>query len=927
MSVRSQWLGDGRPEPAVFKAWFREIDKDRNGMIDEAELHELIKRGDQRMSKKEVHQLFRTLDTDQSGSVPFDEFINFIFEAEDDTAKALRPKRRAARIKTNALESIKVKAQFERGDGGLLAKVQIFGASLDPSLNSSFEVADKHQDESAEEDEDEDFEFAPTLRSSLGRKLMLNDHPVFLTTEPAKRSLFYGWDAKKIKIGWYLANAHPAEGEPIVDYLAFNPSPLATAPQMCYACWELKSGQRDKRMCCEAGYGYQRKKGSGQQRRRASLSQWERVSLGMSEVLDEELWEVMSSSSSDHESTSSSSSSSSSADDSAKEEEDYSESPKKESRRSLRLQQEEGSSEEDAPLQHGRTPKGDLPKASARRSFLSGGVDENRNSFDAGSSTQAFGPLPTGNWEQAWGIETGEEAPMSESEDSDAYLTALHEQRMKDLEEARTRREMQERLAREKMEKFGEDSEDEPESDDEEKKEWAKEERRRKRLQREADALARRRSVEMAPGFEVKEATPLVKKSDKKKERRKRRQKAKMGDRTGEGAGGAEDGGHDPLEQYREEGLVDLDFPPNEISLGDTWAKVDQWIRLPKLHASPCLFRRILPDDIFYQSNAGNMWFLSACAAVAEYPAWVASMFGRRTMLTRKNRYSVRLYHPGKRQFVRVIVDDLVPTASAPNHPPAPCFAGISADGAIWIALVEKAFAKFCGSYAKTDWGEVAYGMYYLCGGAGGETWERISKVPPGRGRRTTRWKRSSTAWKGKVRSPKSPKSPKVSRDFLERESGEGFVTDGVQRDQDEIWRMLRRYMERCYPVACGVDPRRTEDRSCGLQTDRMYSLISTREVPAKPNTVLRMVVLRNPFDVGEWTGRWSDESKAWAENPHAVEYVNFRPGADGTFFMSYTDFLKYFTVISCVRKSMPVQGSHRAKLVGLKKGLLTHQR
>merc|ERR1712054_716141 len=144
------------------------------------------------------------------------------------------------------------------------------------------------------------------------------------------------------------------------------------------------------------------------------------------------------------------------------------------------------------------------------------------------------------------------------------------------------------------------------------------------------------------------------------------------------------------------------------------------------------------------------------------------------------------------------------------------------------------------------------------------------------------------------------------------RQSAEGMVTDGSQRDEDGVWLMLRRYMKLCYPVMCGVDSR--SSHLCGLQDDRFYSLIRAAEIPAGPGTVLRMVMLRNPWGVGEWEGRWSDYSDAWRKNPYAAEFVQLRPDKDGTFWMSYTDFLSHFSVLTSVKKSMPVQGCNRQK-------------
>jgi len=269
-------------------------------------------------------------------------------------------------------------------------------------------------------------------------------------------------------------------------------------------------------------------------------------------------------------------------------------------------------------------------------------------------------------------------------------------------------------------------------------------------------------------------------------------------------------------------------------------------------------------------------------------------MFGRRTRLSSSGRYIVRLYHPGKGSFVRVTIDDYVPVAGA-----SPCFTGVSSSGEIWVALVEKAFAKFCGSYAHTEWGFNAWGLHYLCGGFGASCWQRHGP---------SRWRRSVTEWNG------------GSQTVIARSSGEGFSCQGDWRDEEEVWAMLRMSMERCYPVACAVEQGMSE--VVGLPTDRMYSVIAAREVPVKGGGKLRMLFLRNPFGVGEHVGRWSDGDSAWKLNPGVLEALHHKPSEDGNFWMSFNDFINYFASIDIVRKSMPVQGSSQAKILEFQRGL-----
>lgn len=55
-----------------------------------------------------------------------------------------------------------------------------------------------------------------------------------------------------------------------------------------------------------------------------------------------------------------------------------------------------------------------------------------------------------------------------------------------------------------------------------------------------------------------------------------------------------------------------------------------------------------------------------------------------------------------------------------------------------------------------------------------------------------------------------------------------------------------------------------------------------------------RLVKLRNPWGKGEWKGKWSDESDEWTEDLKAQ--VNFESADDGVFYMTWNDFLQYYS-------------------------------
>lgn len=335
--------------------------------------------------------------------------------------------------------------------------------------------------------------------------------------------------------------------------------------------------------------------------------------------------------------------------------------------------------------------------------------------------------------------------------------------------------------------------------------------------------------------------------------------------------------------------FVDHDFPPGNSSLGGVEGSgVECWRRLSEINSDACLFKRIAPEDIVSTDRPSNAWFTAAVAVVAEYPGWIQSMFGNWPFLHPDGRYTVRLYHPGRKAFVRVTVDDYVPTSSG-----SPSFTGISAMGELWPALLEKAFAKLNGSYKAIGWGSAAFGLLYLCGGGAVESWSKTARGT---------WARSVTQWRG------------LAGATINRKRAEGSVSDDTQIGQATLWLLLRRHMKANCPVALGVD--KSAAWESNLRLGLPYSLVCAREVPVQGKT-LRMLRVRNGLGATFFKGRWADGSEAWSQCPVAQQRLRFKPKGgqgDGTFWMSYSDFLKYFDRADCARQCMPIQGCRGAK-------------
>ena len=50
---------------------------------------------------------------------------------------------------------------------------------------------------------------------------------------------------------------------------------------------------------------------------------------------------------------------------------------------------------------------------------------------------------------------------------------------------------------------------------------------------------------------------------------------------------------------------------------------------------------------------------------------------------------------------------------------------------------------------------------------------------------------------------------------------------------------------------------------------------------------------VRNPWGQGEWTGAWSDNAAEWT--PEILTELNYKFADDGTFWISYEDWLEQY--------------------------------
>jgi len=277
---------------------------------------------------------------------------------------------------------------------------------------------------------------------------------------------------------------------------------------------------------------------------------------------------------------------------------------------------------------------------------------------------------------------------------------------------------------------------------------------------------------------------------------------------------------------------------------------------------------------------------------VARHPAWIEKVFCGATTVDRNGSYEVRLYHPGKRGFVHVKVDDFVPEDTG-----RPAFSRPTFRGELWPCLLEKAFAKLCGGYSETEGGNAAWGMKYICG-EGAEMWRRQDTD-------SGKWVREKLVWRGDA-------SETVNRCSKEKEV-ECFEvqpdpkTGATEIESSRVWDALQAYgikkYAMCASILAGTEEKKGGSMK-GLLAGQAYSLITAKRI-TNEGRELKLVRLRYPQGVGEWRGPWGGRSKRWSEHPKVGENLEGVEKDDGCFWMCFKDFMTYFDTFSVMKKDL----------------------
>lgn len=268
--------------------------------------------------------------------------------------------------------------------------------------------------------------------------------------------------------------------------------------------------------------------------------------------------------------------------------------------------------------------------------------------------------------------------------------------------------------------------------------------------------------------------------------------------------------------------------------------------------------RRMSSADI-RQGSVGDCWFLSALAVVAERDDLLDSIVGFSlrfaSIMETFGSYFIRLFLGGR--WRAIVVDDALPVKPKKDDEYSPAFSR-AANNQTWVSIVEKAYAKAHGSYAAISGGFVAEGLHDLTGNAT----EMIS-------------------------------------------------FQNASFDSEEFWVRLMSFSSAGFPLGCA-----TSFSAEGIVGHHAYSILEVRELnnvkkgvqtkltevytrdPATSHETenLRLLKIRNPWGKKEWRGEFSSTSDSWTKR--LGDLLSRTRANDGEFWMSYHDFLAYFSSV-----------------------------
>lgn len=266
------------------------------------------------------------------------------------------------------------------------------------------------------------------------------------------------------------------------------------------------------------------------------------------------------------------------------------------------------------------------------------------------------------------------------------------------------------------------------------------------------------------------------------------------------------------------------------------------------------------------QGALRNRWFLSALGMIQTKPELLQQVLVSSAMWKR-GIYTVKFFKSGKWRYVHV--DDKIPCDRAGR----PHFARSPDPNETWVMVVEKAFAKLHSCYEAICVGGLEEGL------------------------------KDATSRPTSLFALGSPEiAPKVADASLWTEMLDLMARGSVLGVCDN--RTPR----------APLDPIGADNAPSGLLKAHVYvveKMISCEaEATAEYDALeTKMIKLKNPWQLGKWTGNWAPESLLWQQYPPIAaacgmtKFEDFHAKEPSSFWMEWADFVTQFDTIALTQE------------------------
>lgn len=273
--------------------------------------------------------------------------------------------------------------------------------------------------------------------------------------------------------------------------------------------------------------------------------------------------------------------------------------------------------------------------------------------------------------------------------------------------------------------------------------------------------------------------------------------------------------------------------------------KAIKWLRPKEINQKAVFVEGNTDTTDICQGQLGNCWLLAALSCLTMHPQLFAKVVPPNQSLSESyaGLFHFKFWQYG--EWVEVVVDDRLPVRGGRL-----LFGYSCTRNEFWSALLEKAYAKLCGSYASLKGGNISEGMEDFTGGIA-RSIHTSSRNPP------------------------------------------------------VLWRALNGALSRGTLLSCFIHASNVHEIGTvtgeGLVKGHAYAITDTDVVKKAAGNVL-LVRLRNPWGFVEYTGPWSDKCKDWDDVDCAeITRIELKKAEDGEFWMGVEDFSKlYDTVELC---------------------------